>query len=461
MSWFWRGFQSAVFYYVSCAPCTKLNYRRKQRNDARRARAEKVAIEDAQPDSYRHPSPFSTNIYWREEITMGPGPPPKKGNRQKDKTGSRRELNFGGPGSSAGGSSADTTIVAGSGKDSEMDLKSVDGEGWNKRRYQRPDEALWGADMDDENARGSSIRLSRLRRPSTTKSGPYYVARNPAVNDLHPPIVSTQPTQKSETKWMLQPPPSAKIMEGKEKANRSRSGSGGSYGSSRKGVDNVGLGRQVSQRLIEEKVRRGEQAQHSELVISGARDSNTWIQKPEQTEVHGQRHDRDTLEMQPLDSPSRKSRPPPITISEDRADRIIRGDFGTPAGHGDSSVVQRPTLSTIISSAQITPIKPSVQPLTTTLNIRPPPSPTPSTSSLYVLQELVSPSSALNIFRATTPIKEAGVRLPPASQKEDDELQLPILESWFPDKGKGREWNFPIAEGRRACDVAARWSMDT
>lgn len=30
MAWFWRGFQSAVFYYVSCAPCSKLAHQRKR-----------------------------------------------------------------------------------------------------------------------------------------------------------------------------------------------------------------------------------------------------------------------------------------------------------------------------------------------------------------------------------------------------------------------------------------------
>lgn len=55
---------------------------------------------------------------------------------------------------------------------------------------------------------------------------PYYVGRNPPVNDLHPPIVTTTPYDTESMKWMLQPPPAASIMNGKEKPscekNRSR-----------------------------------------------------------------------------------------------------------------------------------------------------------------------------------------------------------------------------------------------
>lgn len=58
---------------------------------------------------------------------------------------------------------------------------------------------------------------------------PYYVGRNPPVNDLHPPIVTTTPYDTESMKWMLQPPPAVSIMNGKEKPscekNRSRTNS--------------------------------------------------------------------------------------------------------------------------------------------------------------------------------------------------------------------------------------------
>lgn len=48
MSWFWRGFQSAIFYYVSCAPCSKLAYQRRRRRDNKRAKAQHAASEAEQ-----------------------------------------------------------------------------------------------------------------------------------------------------------------------------------------------------------------------------------------------------------------------------------------------------------------------------------------------------------------------------------------------------------------------------
>ncbi|KAL8718757.1 MAG: hypothetical protein Q9225_004154 [Loekoesia sp. 1 TL-2023] len=222
MSWLWRGFQSAVFYYVSCAPCTQLAYRRRRRKGAARLKLEKEMEEGLYP----HPSPFSTNIYWRKEMALGPGPPRKKKDRDKERQQKSRGR---GPneecqrdlvtGSSVGtGTSSADTVVASSSVQGvvEPEQERRSGDDWNRRRYQREDEFLWGIDNVSE------------------VGDNYCTARNPAVNDLHPPVVSTQPTHRSETRWMLQPPPSAKVMEGKERANRSRSGSGGSNGSSRR-----------------------------------------------------------------------------------------------------------------------------------------------------------------------------------------------------------------------------------
>ncbi|KAI9874231.1 MAG: hypothetical protein M1830_010041, partial [Pleopsidium flavum] len=277
-----KGIQSAVFYYVSCAPCTKLTYRRKRKAEATRARQDKVALQEEQLGLYPHPSPFSTNIYWHEEMVLGPGPPLKKGGKDKgSRTGSKRELTTGGQGSSMG-SSADTTIVA-EGGSPETGGSRFNRDGWNTKRYQREDEILWGYDISDSGGfddldgkgQGPSIGLSGMSRSGKASTERYYVARNPAVNDLHPPVVSTQPTHKSETRWMLQPPPSAKIMEGKERANRSRSGSGGS---SRRGGEAMSLGRQVGERLMEEKVRRGERpptGETSSAFREKSRDRNT------------------------------------------------------------------------------------------------------------------------------------------------------------------------------------------
>jgi hypothetical protein len=262
--------QSVVFYVLSCTTCTKIHHRHKAKQIAKRERAQKHALETEQPGLYHHPSPFNTNPYWDEEIMLGPGPPKRKGDKGGSKYTSSRALNSAGQGSSVTSSGGVSTDPASS---ATMVDQRISGENWNRKRYQREDEELWGhetprasqrirdAIAKAESSVGSTLRAieGRLSKsgPSNREEerSPYYVARNPPVNDLHPPVVSTQPTSKGATRWMLQPPPPAKVMEGKERATRSRSAS---RGSSRLGVDGTNLSRQVTGRAVEEKLRRGE-----------------------------------------------------------------------------------------------------------------------------------------------------------------------------------------------------------
>ena len=420
MSWFWRGFQSAVFYYLSCAPCAKIASQRRRRKGAQRARAEKAATELEQ-GIYRHPSPFSTNIYWREEMVLGPGPPQRKGNRDRDKgkAESSRQLRSGGAGSSAltGTSSADT-IVEGETVIHEAEPDRPSGEGWNRRRYQREDEMLWGID-------GKSV--SEVISRSGSGSGSYCVARNPAVNDLHPPVVSTQPTHRSETKWMLQPPPSARIMEGKERATRSRSGSGvSSKSDSSRKRDDMSLGRRVGERLMEEKVKRGEHPPES------ASASNSLLRLPSRESVRseirpqGQRHDRDPL------SPIATS---PTVVQDSHQPRP-----NTPTSYLAAALfVPRPALLPRNSSSSLPVIDSSVTP-----------SPSPRKPSPSPSQLLRSPA--------------LGTLGPP-----DDEVGLQGVGRWWP-----AEWGLPrsaedpggpgdeMPEGIGAESMAwrGRWSMD-
>ncbi|MCJ1384384.1 hypothetical protein MMC17_007500 [Xylographa soralifera] len=437
MSWFWRGFQSAIFYYVSCAPCTKLAYQRKRRKQNRREKAEHAAIEETSPEFYQHPSPFSTNIYWREEMVLGPGPPPKKGDRNKSKNGSTRELNTGGNGSSAGASSADSTLVVESLDGLSPVQEDESGEGWNTRRYQRPDELLWGFDVEAGGMAG-------INRSGTDGNGTYYAARNPAVNDLHPPVVSTHPTRKSETRWMLQPPPSAKVMEGKERTHRSRSVSGASHRSGKA----VSLGRQVGERTLEEKLKRGERPCGEDLDRPiGADPSEEEIHAAAAAQPFGQRHDRNTRPASPTQSLGaiRQKQPQTIAIAEDP----LSHNGIHPSACEDNPL--RPPLSTIPSTSQVTQaitqnnflLNKHLSPLK---KARPHPLFTqPSASSLHVLQELISPSSALNA-RVPSPSQEASIRLPSATEKEERELRLPELESRFPG---GEGYMFPTGEGKR------------
>lgn len=433
-SWFWRGFQSAIFYYISCAPCTKLNYRWKRRKQMKREKFEK-ALHEAEEGLQQHPSPFSTNPYWKEEISLGPGPPQRKANRDgKGKPRDSRGLRTGGFGSSTGTgtSSADTMVE----KDSVENMRGS-GEDWNKRRYQREDEILWGKQEDE----GKLTGMSPVSR-SASGNANYYQARNPAVNDLHPPVVSTQPTHRSETQWMIQPPPKARIMEGKEKANtpnRSRSVSGASKDSKASGKKPESLGRQVGERLMESKLKRGEiPAANSSSVamsrVSSARSTASSI-KPAQ----GQAYDRDprfSLSQPSFESMSRKPAPPPIKITTE------------PSLLPPPDV--RPPLSTIPSASL--PQKLKNRPP----HLRPLPISTNSASSLHVLQELVAPANQLNtIMAASAPMPDAAVtvKLPPMSHQEDAELRLPEVDSWFPESG----WSFP---SKPAPKPRHRWSME-
>ena len=115
-----RGVQSAVFHYASCAPCTGYSDGRKRRKAAKAARKVREKLELEQPDAYHHPEPTGTNIYWQEEIAMGPGPPPRRARRTNTATtGSTRGMPTRGTQSSAlsnGGSSIDVDH-AGAGRD--------------------------------------------------------------------------------------------------------------------------------------------------------------------------------------------------------------------------------------------------------------------------------------------------------------------------------------------------------
>ena len=391
-------------------------------------------------------------------MTLGPGPP-RKGNRDRDKGRiASRGLQSAGQANdlSTGASSVDTVVAE------EMTEEQSDDQdqNWNRRRYQREDEMLWGIDGSDHDPADESLELSETHRSGGAgggRTGNYYVARNPAVNDLHPPIVSTHPAHRSETKWMLQPPPSAKIMEGKERAqmNRRRSGSGGSYGSSRKSGININLGRRIGEKAIEEKVKKGERPPTASSASMMSRETSKKSERPTTaqtvsmmsrepsrtstiTDVQGQPHDRDarlSSESRSSDYSLKKQHPPPITISEDTNQRF-----------------------TILPSndSPSTPSKPPLKPLPP--HLRPILLSTSSASSLHILQELVSPS-ALNL-RSRSPLPESRIKLPPASEQEDWDLALPECESWFP----GLDFRFPNGdegENERGVRVrGGRWSAD-
>ncbi|RAK72955.1 uncharacterized protein BO72DRAFT_253588 [Aspergillus fijiensis CBS 313.89] len=210
--WLYRGAQSAVFYYATCTPCAESSYRRNRMKEAARSKREQEKVDTIvtdQPKPLRQPTPFSTNPAWAEEIALGPGPPARRGGRTH-----RRKESW-----NTDAVSTESLHDSGSTKFRKDKLKNPLGERWSRMRYQREDEPLWGQDVE---VKGSSVGLSGGGRPDEVSNSKYYIARVPPVNDLHPPIVSG-PKSRAETRWMLQPPPSARVMAGKERIGDSAS----------------------------------------------------------------------------------------------------------------------------------------------------------------------------------------------------------------------------------------------
>ncbi len=217
--WLFRGAQSAVFYYVTCTPCAEAADRRKRKKEAIRARSlrekeQSETIVTDQPRPFLQPTAFSTNPGWAEELALGPGPPPRR--RGGHRTATHHRIDSWDTGAHSGQDDEQDVMPTPSQRISKMGSKHI-GDRWNRMmRYQREDEPLWGEDVE---ARGSSVGISGQVKADSRTSSKYYIPRVPPVNDLHPPIVSG-PKSRAETRWMLQPPPSARVMSGKERSSR-------------------------------------------------------------------------------------------------------------------------------------------------------------------------------------------------------------------------------------------------
>jgi hypothetical protein len=447
MAWFWRGFQSAVFYYVSCAPCANIEYQRKRKKAQQKARAEEEALRDHPPEDSHHPSPFSTNIYWREEMLMGPNHGPRKGGKKNEqKQGSARDLNTGGQGSSTGGDSTDTTFFVSSLNGPETSQEELEEDGWNKKRYQRPDEHLWGQVAMDQATGTLTDGLAGLSKAGSERRDFVFTARNPAVNDMHPPVVSTPPMRKSETRWMLQPPPPAKVMEGKMKTDsmRARSVSGTSYASTQ--ANSVGRqqsgkatpARKMGKQTIDD---RGRSISRTSLRLD---QRNNDGRKP-----HERGYSEDSSDDSSIDEPIRRH---PRTQESPRKTLAVPH----PARRSMKAAASRPQLSTIASASHEIPSTESAKlshpPAGQTDGAGSPLQTVNSASSLLVLQELTASHSSLNA-RATTPIKEANIKLARATAREENELAIPA-SAHFPDP------NFRFPQVQPVDGPQERWSMD-
>lgn len=501
MAWFMRGVQSALFHYASCAPCTGYMYKKQRRKEAKEARKVRTKLQLEQPELYHHPEPTGTNPYWQEEIVMGPGPPPRRAKRTN--TSNSRAITTAGTQStvvSQGGSSMD----ADRSEDLRLSDDTIDDENWNRKRYQREDEDLWGfSDLGaplEPAVSGSSVGVAGITRPGMSRSGSYYSARAPPVNDLHPPVVSLPSPRPTDNRWMLQPPPKASVMSGKERAtNRSRSGSGASS------RVELSLQRQVSARHLRQKLDRGETPEMPPL-SRGSSYNNL---------IAGQRHDRPktpvTRPPSAASSHRRKRRDTAMTRTEtidhssgDSSDTVVKRSPSPMVQHvGGIKVVRvrtsRQQLSTVFSSGSgnLSSTSPTTLSLTTDHENKLPNMPAPvaqrirysstqstdsipyyakhraplnssDISSLNVLQDLVSPQALLNSRFVSAPLTEARIRLPPSDNDEEKALGkkawagsgFRISRGWPAEKFES-EAPVPFDSfGLPERDPRMRWSVD-
>ncbi|KAI9790520.1 MAG: hypothetical protein M1816_005027 [Peltula sp. TS41687] len=501
--------QSVLYYVLACSACRQCAYQRKRKQEAllgtkQRQRQQQQQQQGAEGDVeaegggnentfYRHTttSPFSTNIYWREELALGPGPPQQKSRsgrergREKGKAGKgshhhqqlRRQLTTGGTGSSVasltstghGGESSSSGGhllegggggVAASAAAAENNIRTED---WYHRRYQRDDEVLWGHQHSQRAAVGHSDNGVLLHgRPEKTS---YTRVRGGPLTELHPPVVSRHSSDRDEMQWMLQPPPRARIMSGKERVNgRDRSGSGGS---SRTMTGDLSLGRQLGVRLMEDKRRLNAAAAAAAGTFSRER-LGAQQMTAGQGQRQGQRHDRDVISRLADDETSsrwsrERSPPPPIWITED-----------SPRSSGETGIVgSRGSLHPDGVPRPIDPSSPAthyLQPSTSSL----PPSTTSPTNSFssqhpqHILQELLPPNNtnntAYNVHSSpptTTLSSDENQRLRPSSSLIVTEKHDPSAKDAADAADAAADDDDEYHRRRmRSLMLMNRWSMD-
>ena len=335
-----RGIQSAIFYYLSCAPCAEARYRKKRKQEAERGRVERDALHAEMSNLYRHPSPSSTNPHWQTEIAAGP----VLASRGKRRTNTTKTSMTQVSNDSNIPSSVDLSLRSGGSRDGRNDSK------FNFKQYQREDEenlggASLGALSDVGSLDGSGIsRPPRARTRDSANERSYNDYKNPPLNNLHPATV-TRIRSREEAKWLMAPPPTADFMSGKDRGARSRSDSGGSRRlSARSAVP-------LSREMMERRLRSGDLP----TAPSMSRESSSQTAES----PNGQRHDRSRIEERdfaerPTTGTSRRS-PVQIQVSEDSSNSdktIVRNPELAPEplrALQTRKRASRPQLSTIIS----------------------------------------------------------------------------------------------------------------
>ncbi|KAL6869798.1 hypothetical protein ACO1O0_001129 [Amphichorda felina] len=364
------AFQSAVFYFLACTPCAKVRHHQKTKEQAKKERREKARLESEQPGLYRHPSPFNTNPYWKDEITMGPRLPKKSAS----KNSSQRVLTSSGKDSNAPSVSECTNV--GDSRTNFGDSTTVVPEDdslsqdWNRKRgYQREDEELWGQWSGHKlmdafsKARDSAGRLIEstlgFEKEVTEQARRdfYFSPKNPPVNDYHPPVVSSKAPHRDAHRWMLQPPPSAKMMEGKIPVSRTVSTGSKSSGRTM-GGEEFHLSRVAQERLAKERLKKEKKTPTEEELIESLflTRSNRSLSFPrsrslsldgvdESVEIAYERRQRSRVRPGPVAAP-------PGQESEGEALSLIqRSKSHTLVAPGSAGhIAQRPKLETIVSA---------------------------------------------------------------------------------------------------------------
>jgi hypothetical protein len=461
---------------------------------------------------------------------MGPGPPPRRAKRSNTANSSQKGVVALGSRSTVASRAGSSAEVCRRDLSLRLSKDTLNDENWNRRRYQREDEELWGfgeshSPPDTAVARGSSVGVGGASRPNTDKSSAEsaYTTRAPvaATNPLQPPFVGLPSVRPTDNHWMLQPPPRASVMSGKERATkRSRSGSGASS------RVELSLQRQASTRYLRQKLERGTSPELPPLSRGSSYHNNL---------IAAQRHDRPgTPQSRPASSNSsrkpRKGRDTAIgdaselsTISRESSNTVVHAECKpstpVPASNGSNEAVEAPLrastpnaspktlpvpnlkivrvrsslqrLSTIVSSDSVNPTSPDQrrphhgmenrrssknQRSSTTQSSDSTPymmvrhrTPLGSSdlSSLNMLQDLVPPRDLLSSRFVSSPLPEARIRLPPSDYEEEHTLWPG--DAW-PGSGFGvsREWLAAADESphHSNClhvperDPRMRWSVD-
>lgn len=411
-----RGIQSALFFYLSCAPCADARYRKRRKQEAINSQREALEIQQTAA-SYIHPgAPSSTNQHWGSEIALGPTL--VRRGRKKTNTGESQRALQPGRVSSNSSHNASTTDV---------------GQRMNLHVDQRDDEPLWGSsNVFDGSLYSGSIRRPPTARTAGSQSSMYHSNRNPAINEMHPPTV-TKVSRREDVMWMMQPLPVAEVMSGKERPARGRSDSGGS----RLSPSSTNLSRQASNRIVELRL-RGDTPPSTDVSRQSSFRSAV-------RQRHDRTNERDFFVSHSLEQSETHLAQSWVEDSEGSVVTTLRKPELAAIRHGSHRAGSRPQLPTVMSESEL-----SKQ---TALH-------SPKENSIPVSQYSAGSEDTTGglVRRSTVAVIEKPANSVFRHKHEDSELSVrpELFDSWYTPEFELPKW---IAEHTKR-EVRERWSMD-